>query len=45
MRKNAAQTIIAMNNVQGWLETMHADAKQIVAMTDAQLGQPAALLY
>jgi hypothetical protein len=42
VRKNAAQIITAMNNVQGWLETMHADAKQIVAMTDAQLGQPAA---
>ena len=43
VRKNAAQIITAMNNVQGWLETMHADAKQIVAMTDAQLGQPTAL--
>ena len=42
VRKNAAQIITAMNNVQGWLEIMHADAKQIVAMTDAQLGQPAA---
>ena len=42
VRKNAAQIITAMNNVQGWLETMHADAKQIVAMTDAQLGQSAA---
>ena len=41
VRKNAAQIITAMNNVQGWLETMHADAKQIVAMTDAQLSQPA----
>jgi hypothetical protein len=42
VRKNAAQIITAMNHVQGWLETMHADAKQIVAMTDVQLGQPAA---
>jgi hypothetical protein len=42
VRENAAQIITAMNNVQGWLETMHADAKQIVAMTDAQLGQPEA---
>jgi hypothetical protein len=42
VRKNAALIITAMNNVQGWLETMHTDAKQIVAMTDAQLGQPAA---
>jgi hypothetical protein len=42
VRNNVAQIITAMNNVQGWLETVHADARQIVAMTDAQLGEPAA---
>src|SRR5713101_4769806 len=34
--------ILAMNNVQLWLEKLRTDAKQIVAMTDNQLAQPAA---
>jgi hypothetical protein len=42
VRKSAAQIITAMNDVQGWLEKLRSDAKQIVAMTDAQLGQPGA---
>jgi hypothetical protein len=41
-RKSAAAIIAAMNNVQLWLEKLRTDAKQIVAMTDYQLAQPAA---
>ncbi len=41
-RKSAAAIIAAMNNVQLWLEKLRTDAKQIVAMTDNQLAQPAA---
>jgi hypothetical protein len=42
VREIAAQIITVMNNVGGWLGTLRADAKQLVAMTDAQLGQSAA---
>ncbi len=42
VRESATQIIAAMNNVQAWLEKVRADARQIVAMTDAQLAQPAA---
>jgi hypothetical protein len=41
-RKSAAAIIAALNNVQLWLEKLRTDAKQIVAMTDNQLAQPAA---
>jgi hypothetical protein len=40
VRASAAQIITAINNVQSWLEKLRATAKQIIAMTDAQLGQP-----
>ena len=43
VRENAAQIITAINNVQSWLEQLRATAKQIIAMTDAQLGQPQSL--
>jgi hypothetical protein len=42
VRESVSQIIPAMNNVQGWLEKLRADAKQIVYMTDTQLGQPEA---
>ena len=42
VRESAAQIIAAMNNVQAWLEKARDDARQIIAMTDAQLAQPAA---
>ena len=42
VREIVSQIIPAMNNVQNWLEKLRADAKQIIAMTDAQLGQPKA---
>ena len=42
VRESVSQIISAMNNVQNWLEKLRADAKQIIAMTDAQLGQPEA---
>ena len=40
VRESVSQIIPAMSNVQNWLEKMRADAKQIVAMTNAQLAQP-----
>jgi hypothetical protein len=40
VRESVSQIMPAMNNVQNWLEKLRADAKQIVAMTDAQLGRP-----
>jgi hypothetical protein len=40
VRESVSQIVPAMNNVQNWLERLRADAKQIVAMTDAQLGRP-----
>jgi hypothetical protein len=40
VRESAAQIITAINNVQSWMEKLRATAKQIIAMTDAQLGQP-----
>jgi hypothetical protein len=39
MRRKAAQIITAMSNVQQWLAQMRSDAKQIVFMSDAQLGK------
>jgi hypothetical protein len=39
VRESVSQIIPAINNVQNWLEELRAEAKQIVAMTDAQLGQ------
>jgi hypothetical protein len=42
-RASVSQIIPALNNVQNWLEKLRADAKQIVTMTNAQLGQPEAL--
>ncbi|GAC1402033.1 MAG: hypothetical protein NVS4B12_13780 [Ktedonobacteraceae bacterium] len=33
----------AINNVQGWLDTVHADAAKLIHMSSAQLLQPAAL--
>jgi hypothetical protein len=41
-RKAAAQIIEAMSNVQQWFSRLRSDAKQFVAMSDAQLAQPAA---
>jgi hypothetical protein len=43
LRKSVAQVIAAMSSVRSWLETLRGDAKQILAMTDAQMSQPAAL--
>ncbi len=43
IRKDAAQIIAAMNNVQYWLQKLHDDARQIMALTDDQLQQPEAL--
>jgi hypothetical protein len=42
VRESVSQIIPAINSVQSWLEKLRADAKKIVAMTDAQLGQPEA---
>jgi hypothetical protein len=42
VRESVSQIIPAVSNVQSWLGKLRADAKQIVAMTDAQLGQPQA---
>ncbi len=42
VRESVSHIIPAMDNVQNWLEKLRADSKQIVAMNDAQLGQPEA---
>ena len=42
VRENVSQILPAMNNVQNWLEKLRADTRQVVAMNDTQLGQPAA---
>lgn len=42
-RKAAAQIIDAMSNVRQWLNQLRADVKQLLNMSDAQMGQPAAL--
>ncbi len=42
VRESVSQIIPVMDNVQNWLEKLRADSKQIVAMNDAQLGQPEA---
>lgn len=41
-RQVAAQIIAAMSNVEQWFEQMRSDAKQFIAMSNAQLNQPAA---
>jgi hypothetical protein len=45
VRESVSQIMPAMNNVQNWLEKLRADTKQIVAMNDAQLGQPEAFSF
>ncbi len=42
-RTLAAQIQVALSQTQGWLEAVHRDAKQLVAMNNQQLAQPAAL--
>jgi hypothetical protein len=42
LRKEVAQIIAAMSNVQSWLEDLRTDARQIVAMPDSSLSSPAA---
>ena len=39
VREGVSQIIPALDHVQNWLENLRADAKQIVAMNDTQLGQ------
>ena len=41
--KLAIRIDAAINNVQGWLESVRTDAKQLMQMNDSQLSQPAAL--
>lgn len=41
-RTLTAQLIEAMSNVRQWLNRLHNDAKQLVAMSDSQLGQASA---
>jgi hypothetical protein len=41
-RALAIQITQAINNVQGWLNAVHADARQIVHMSSDQLAQPQA---
>jgi hypothetical protein len=43
LRKSAATILTAMSNVRVWLEQLHDDARQIVGMTNDQLGKPASL--
>ncbi len=38
----AIQIDNGLNNVQGWLEQVHTDARQLMKMSDTQLQQPAA---
>jgi serine/threonine protein kinase len=42
-RDQAAQIHVALDQVKGWFEQVHQDAKQLVAMNTQQLGQPQAL--
>jgi serine/threonine protein kinase len=42
-RALAAQVHVALDQVRSWLEQMHQDAKQLVAMNAQQLAQPQAL--
>jgi transcriptional regulator with XRE-family HTH domain len=39
LREHTARIITAMNTVNEWLQQVHRDAKQLVAMTDDQLRQ------
>ncbi len=41
-RALAIRVTQAIDNVQGWLENVHADALKLVSMDNAQLSQPAA---
>jgi len=43
VRSTAAALLPAMSNVTTWLQNLRSDDKQLLAMTDAQLQQPAAL--
>lgn len=42
-RALAAQIQVAVSQTRGWLEHVHQDAKQLVALNNQQLTQPAAL--
>jgi hypothetical protein len=42
-RDQSAQIHIAIDQVKNWLQQIHQDAKQLVAMNSQQLGQPQAL--
>ena len=43
LREHAAQILVASNTVNGWLEQIRQDARQLVAMKDEQLKQQQAL--
>jgi hypothetical protein len=43
-RTLAAQTILILKNVTDWLEKVRQDAKELIALTDAQLLLPSSLL-
>jgi hypothetical protein len=43
VRTSAANILTAMSNVRAWLEQLHDDARQIVGMTNDQLGKPGSL--
>ncbi len=43
LRKSAATILTAMSNVRVWLEQLHDDARQIVGMTNDQLGKTGSL--
>src|SRR5258708_36696389 len=43
VRSTAAALLPAMSNVTTWLQNLRSDDKQLLAMTDTQLQQPAAL--
>ena len=42
-RSLAAQVHVAIDQVRGWFEQIHQDAKQLLVMDASQLGQPQAL--
>jgi hypothetical protein len=43
VRATAADILPALSNVNTWLQTLRSDDKKLLAMTNAQMGQPAAL--
>ncbi len=43
MHTLSQSTVVALNNVEGWLQQVRTDAKQLFNMTPDQLAQPAAL--